>query len=919
MPKITFHLNGKVTEASYEPGMHFLEVLREECGIVSAKDGCAPEGTCGCCLILVDGRPALPCLRKPDQMQGHDVVTLEGVPDETRRILSEAFVLEGGVQCGFCIPGILVRASSLMKQGRTADRRAVAKALDGHLCRCTGYGRIIDAIQTAGEACKNGGRLPRKEPRRHFFFGEEFGLSRNPAFAPFDELKASRTSRGAKGNGANGHGHGIGRSAPRLGGLEQALGERPFVDDMRVPGMLHGAPVLSEHPRAKVVAIRTPAAMALPGVVRVFTAADVPGERGTGLNVPDLPVFVAVGETTCYVGDFLAMVVADTAFHARRAAEKIEVDYEVLEPVTDPFAALEPGAPQVHALGNLHVSPNLIETTAFARGDVDAALAASAHVIEQTFATQPVEPAFLEPEACLALPQGKGVKVHTESQGSIFDQRQIAKVLKLPPEEVEIALAASGGAFGAKEELSIQAQTALAAYLMGCPVKTVLTRKQSTQHHVKRHPMTLKCTVGADAEGRLLAVRARIVGDAGGYTGTSDKCLLRAACHSCGPYRVPNVDIEARAVYTNNPTSGAMRGFGTNQAHFAMEGMMDLLAEKVGVDGYDIRERNILNPGDAGATGQIMRESVLGLRKSLEAVKEIYKSARYAGIGCGIKSTGIGNGTIDSGHIVIRVVESACVEILTGYTEMGQGVYTATIQAVCEETGLPPEIMTVRWDKALGNKCGETWASRATTLSCAAAQQAARKLAADLKELPLERLVGREYAGDYICNFTTRPGTPEAVQNPTTHLTFSYSTQVVILGEDGRIERVVAAHDVGRALNPRLCAEQMEGGVHMGLGYALSENFTSTNGRPDSLLLRDLGIVRAKDMPKVDVILIEVPDEVGGYGAKGVGEIGCVATAGAVAGALYSYDEIRRFRLPMDRSPAAAPSVPKSRRKAAAR
>src|SRR3989475_2854684 len=837
MPKITFHLNGKVTIASYEPGMHFLEVLREECGIVSAKDGCAPEGTCGCCLVLINGSPALSCLRQPEQMQGHDVVTLEGIPDETRRVLSEAFVLEGGVQCGFCIPGILIRASTLIEQGRTDDRRTVAKALDGHLCRCTGYGRIIDAIQTAGEACKNGGRLTTQEPRRHFFFGEEFGLSRNPAFM--------------KGNGTNGNGDGIGRLAPRHGGLEQALGERPFVDDMRAPGMLHGALVLSEHPRARVVAIRTSAAMALPGVVRVLTAADVPGLRGTGLNIPDLPVFVAVGETTCCVGDFLAMVVADTKFRARQAAEKVEVDYEVLEPITDPFAALEPGAPRVHAPGNLHVAPNLIDTTAFARGDVDAALAASAHVIQQTFATQPVEPAFLEPEACLALPQGKGVKVHTESQGSIFDQRQIAKVLNLPLEEVEIALAASGGGVGGKEERSLQAQTALAAYLLGCPVKTVLTRKQSTQHHVKRHPMTLQCTVGADAEGHLLAVRTRIVGDAGGYAGTSGKCLLRAACHSCGPYRVPNVDAEAKAVYTNNPTSGALRGFGTNQAHFAMEGMMDLLAEAVGVDGYDIRERNILNPGDAGTTGQIMRGSVLGLRKSLEAVKEIYKSARYAGIGCGIKSTGIGNGTIDSGHIIIRVVEGSQtsrsgatfgvaetlgkgprVEILTGYTEMGQGVYTATLQAICEETGLPLEIMTVLWDKELGNKCGETWASRATTLSCAAAQLAARKLAVDLKELPLERLVGREYAGDYVCNFTTTPGTPEAVLNPTTHLTFSYSTQVVILGEDGRMARVVAAHDVGRALNPRLCAEQMEGGVHMGLGYALSENFTSTNRRP---------------------------------------------------------------------------------------
>jgi CO/xanthine dehydrogenase Mo-binding subunit/aerobic-type carbon monoxide dehydrogenase small subunit (CoxS/CutS family) len=903
LPKVNFTLNGKPTEVPYESGMHFLEVLREDCGIISPKNGCAPEGTCGCCAILVDGRPVLACLRKPEQMEGHDVVTLEGVPEEMRRVLSEAFVVEGGVQCGFCIPGILVRGSSLLRQGCTDDRDVVAKALDGHLCRCTGYARIIDAIQTAGEAWNNGGNIKRKEPRRHFYFGEEFGASRNPVFA----------------NESNGNGNGVGRSSLRYRGIEQALGEKAFVDDMRVPGMLHAAPVLSAHPRAKVLAIRTAGALAMPGVVRIFTAADVPGERGTGLNVPDLPVFVAAGETTCNVGDFLALIVADSAFHARQAAEKLEADYEVLPPVTDPFAALEPGAPQVHAPGNLHVSPNLIETTAFARGDVDTALASAAHVIEQTFSTQPIEIAFLEPEACLALPQGKGVKVHTQSQGSIFDQRQIAKILKLPLEDVEIELAASGGAFGAKEELSIQAQTALAAYLLGRPVKTVLTRKQSTQHHVKRHPMTMHYTVGADAEGRLLAVRARIVGDAGGYAGTSGKCLLRAACHSCGPYRVPNVDMNSKAVYTNNPTSGAMRGFGTNQVHFAMEGIMDILAEKVGVDGYEIRIRNILNPGDAFATGQIMRESVLGLRRSLEAVKDLYRNSKYAGIGCGIKSTGIGNGTVDSGHILIRVVEGGRVDILTGYTELGQGLFTTIRQAVCEETNLPPEIMTVRWNKDLGLKCGETWASRATTLSCAAAQRAGSKLAADLKRSTLDQLVGREYSGDYVCDFTTRPGTPEALENPTTHLTFSYATQVVILGEDGRLERVVAAHDVGHAINPRLCAEQMEGGVHMGLGFALSENFTSTDGRPDSLLLRDLGILRAKDMPQVDVILIEVPDEVGGYGAKGVGEIGCVPTAGAVASALYSYDRIRRFHLPMDDAPAAAPSVPKSRRKAAVR
>jgi len=675
-----------------------------------------------------------------------------------------------------------------------------------------------------------------------------------------------------------------------------------------------------------VLAIHTDAAAQSTGVVRIFTARDVPGERGTGLAVPDLPMFVAVGEVTCCVGDFIAMVVADTQFHARQAAAQIKVDYDVLEPITDPFQALEPGAPLVHSDETLRPAPNVIDfPTKFGRGDVEAAFAGAAHVIEATFKTQAVDIAFLEPESCLAYPQGDGIKVHSESQGSQFDQKTIARALNLAESDVEIALAASGGAFGAKEELSIQAQTAMAAYLLGRPVKTTLTREQSTQHHVKRHPMTIALKVGADAEGHLLAVKARIVGDAGGYAGTSGKCLLRAACHSCGPYCVPNVDVESKAVYTNNPTSGAMRGFGTNQAHFAIEGVMDILAERLGVDGWEIRSRNILKPGDRFATGQVMRESVRGLRESLDAVKEIYRAAKYAGVSCGIKSTGIGNGTTEEGRVVIRVIDvdppspeasarQVRIEILNGYTEMGQGLYTATMQAVCEETGLPDTIMSVRWDKELGAICGETWASRATTLSCAAAQKAAHKLADDLKTHRLGELVGREYMGSVVYSFTTKPGTPEAQKDPTTHFTFSYATQIVILDDEGRLKRVVAAHDVGRAINPRLCAEQMEGGVHMGLGYALSENFPSTNARPDSLKMRDFGLVPARHMPDVDIILIEVPDEVGGYGAKGVGEIGCVATASAVASALHSFDGVRRFKLPMEDAKAAAPLLPKSRR-----
>jgi xanthine dehydrogenase molybdenum-binding subunit len=898
MPKISFILNGKSTEASCEPGEHFLDVLREECGVTSAKNGCAPEGACGCCVVLDNGRPVLSCLRKAEQMEGHQITSMEGLEEELRRVLGDAFAREGAVQCGFCIPGIVMRVSLLVKQGKAHDREEVAKALVGHICRCTGWGRILDAIQTAGEAWNNGKQVKQGPARRHNYFGEQYGRVRTTTYK----------------NG-NHPPTGVGASPVRYGSIDQSMGTKQFVDDMRVPGMLHGAPVLTEHPRAKLLSIDTSEAEKVPGVAWIFTAKDVPGSRGVGITSPDLPVFVAIGETTCGIGDVFALVVADSQHHAREAAKNVKIGYEVLKPITDLWEAMKPDSPWVHPEGNIFVAPNVLEpTTAYKRGDVDKALATAAHVVDQVFQTQRVDPAFLEPESCLAVPQGKGVKVYSQSQGSTYDHDAIAKVLNIPREDVEVALTSSGGSFGAKEDHTIQGQTSLAAFLLGKPVKTTLLRTESAQMHPKRHPMTMHVTAGCDAEGRLVALRSRIVSDAGGYASTSAKCALRAACHAGGPYRIPNVDVEAKAVYTNNPNCGAMRGFGSNQAQFAMEGIMDMLAEKVGIDGYDIRERNVLLPGDAFATGQIMRESV-GIMQTLKAVKDIYKNAKIAGIGCGVKSTGLGNGVTDAGAVKISVLPGGRIAVYTGHTEMGQGLFTALRQSIVEETGIPAENIDAGWAPELGQKVGETWASRGTALTTAAAIEAAKKFNEARKTKSLEELAGQDFYGDYICNFTTRPGSPEAVKNPTTHLTFSYSTQVVILGEDGKVQKVVAAHDVGRAINPMACAGQIEGGVHMGLGYALSENFTSTDGIPDSLMMRDCGIIKAKDTPEIEPILIEVPDEVGGYGTKGAGEIGLVATAGAVAGALYKYDKIRRTSIPMDDSAAAAPSVPKGRKK----
>ncbi|MFC2144593.1 selenium-dependent xanthine dehydrogenase [Acidobacteriota bacterium] len=885
MPEITFQLNGQTTTVSYEDGMHFLEVLRERCGITSAKDGCAPQGVCGCCTILLNGKPSLACQLDPVTVDGSEVVTLEGLPERQRQLLAAAFVHEGAVQCGFCTPGIAIRAAHLINKELTDDRARVERGLAGHLCRCTGYNRIVDAIQTAGEAWQEGVEVGIAPPRRPHYFGEDYGLERSSEVPRND---------------------GIGASSGRYRGHDQTLGAKDFVADLTEEGMLHGALVLSDHPRAIVLRIDTSTASQLPGVERILTAEDVPGVCNHGLLIPDWPLLVAPGETTRYIGDVLAVVVADSQHHARMAADAVEVEYEVLDPVASPAAALAADAPLIHP------GSNLLEVCAFSRGNVDAALEEASFVVEETFTTQRIEHAFLEPEASLATPTGHGgLKIYSQGQGVHDDQLQIAAILGIDRHQIEVELISNGGAFGGKEDLSVQGHAALAAWLLQRPVRVVLTREQSMRIHPKRHPITLHYTVGADAEGRLTAVRADIVGDTGAYASVGTKVLERAAGHSCGPYRVPNVDVEARTVYTNNPPCGAMRGFGANQAAFAIEGVLDILAEKIGIDGYDIRERNILDPGDRFATGQLMTSSC-GIRQTLEAVRDVYKRSPRAGISCGIKNTGIGNGMEDIGRVAIEVLADGRLKVLTGFTEMGQGLHTILRQVVCQETGLSPEIMAVGTNSGPDIECGMTTASRATALCTAAGQIAARQLTGALTNSSLEELVGRRFHGEFICDFTTAPN--QNVEEPVTHMAFGFATQVVILADDGTIERVVAAHDVGRAMNPQLCAGQIEGGVHMGLGYALSEDFPCTDGRPDSLLLRDLGILRASHTPPIDVILVEVPDAVGGYGSKGVGEIGLVPTAGAVAGALYAHDGIRRTSLPMTDAVAAQASLPRSRK-----
>lgn len=861
MPEITLHLNGSERRLPVRSDESLLEALRNRCGILSPKDGCRPQGQCGCCLVLVDGLPKVACAVSAAKTDGKVVTTLEGLPDGERELIARSFVAAAGLQCGYCIPGIALKAKHLLDRDPSPSREAIARALEGHLCRCTGYVKILDAIELLAKA------------RR----GEE-----EPAV------------------GTDGR---VGRSLGRYEGAELVLGGRPYVDDIRRPGMLHGAVLLSPHARARVLSIDTSKAAAHPGVAAVATAADVPGERWYGLIYDDWPGFVAVGEEARCVGDVLAAVAAVDEATARSAAALVEVELEVLEPVLDPEAALAPGAVRVNPRHD-----NLLSTTRVLRGDAGAALAASAHVVTGTWATQRIEHLYLEPESAFAEPLDDGrLRLVSQGQGIFDDRRQVARFLGEPEERVLTELAPNGGAFGGKEDMAVQAHAALLARMTGRPVKVTLSREESIRLHPKRHPITMTYRVGCDDEGRLTAVEARMIGDTGAYASVGSKVLERAGGHACGPYRVPNVDVEARAVMTNNPPCGAMRGFGANQAHFAIEGALDLLAERAGVDPWEIRWRNALEVGDTFSTGQVLEKSV-GLKKTLSAVLPAWEAARRAGkaagIACGIKNTGIGNGAKEWGKARLVVEDDGTVSIVNGYTEMGQGLLTVLIQCAVEVTGLPAASFRARVDSTFELGCGQTTGSRATLFGGRAVAEAAARLKADLDAgRPLTDLAGRVYEGEVLIDDTTAPG--QVTDKIKTHTSFGFATQVVILDAAGRLEKVVAAHDVGRAINPALCEGQIEGSVHMGLGYALTEELPCPGGMPATFKLRELGVLRARGMPEVEVILVEEAEPEGPFGAKGVGEIGLVPTAAAVAGALAAHDGVRRYRLPMKDAPAA--------------
>jgi xanthine dehydrogenase molybdenum-binding subunit len=846
----TFELNGTtVTTSDGHP--HLLSALRDELDVLSPKDGCAPSGQCGCCTILLDGKARIACQTSMEKAEGATVLTLEGLDPAERDRYAATFAAHGALQCGFCTPGIVMRAKAQIdKKGSALTRDDAARHLGAHLCRCTGYIKILDAVESLAR-----GEVPVAAPRG-----------------------------------------GIGSSGTKYEAAELCLGDRPFIDDLRPPGLLHAALHLADHARADVVRIDTSAAEAVEGVEAVYTAADVPGEIRVGIIYTDWPVFIPEGGRTSYLGDVLAIVVAGDRETARHAATLVDVEYVPLTPFSDPVVAVQSDEDAVWELDG-----NVLSVSTYSRGDVEAALAGSAHVVDEVFQTQRIEHAFVEPESTLAVPTGSGdgtgLYVYSGGQGVWDDRNQIASVLGLDTDRVTVELVSNGGAFGGKEDMSNQAQTSLAAWLLGRPVRCTLSREESLLMHPKRHPIRMAYRAGCDADGLLTGLWVRMIGDSGPYASVGMKVLERAAGHASGPYVVPDIDVESTAVRTNNPVCGAFRGFGANQAQFAMEGVMDRLAAAVGISGWEMRSRNVIEPGSIWGPGQIMDDGCLGARACLDDIKAAYDEAVSAGkpvgVGLGLKNSGLGNGFKEIARAVVHFREDGKVEVRHCWTEMGQGVHTVAMQVAVEELGIDPERIEVIVDTTRELGAGQTTGSRGTLMGAGSVAEACQKAVANGCQ------VGVDYEGEYRVDWTNSMN--EGLENPVIHSTFGYAAQLVILDpESGAVERVVASHDVGRAVNPQLCEGQVEGAVHMGLGYALTEGFPADeDARPLNTTLRSLGILRPKDMPEVDVRLIESPQPGAPYGIKGVGEIGLVPTAGAVAAALHAHDGEWRTDLPM--------------------
>ena len=843
------NVNSKHTETNENKSL--LRYLRDDLRITSAKDGCS-EGACGTCTILFDGEAVKACTLTTKMADGHSIVTVEGLTEWEKKVYDYAFGKAGAVQCGFCIPGMVMAAKGLLDKVPDPSEEEIRFAIRNNICRCTGYVKIVEAINLAARIFREGGLEEEKE-----------------------EWK-------------------IGARVKRPDVREKVLGYGKYPDDLYVDGMLHAVALRSKYPRAKLLSLDKEEALKEDGVVAIFTAQDIPGKKTVGHIVKDWEAMIGIGETTRFLGDPVALVVADTRDHADRAKDKIKVEYEVLPFISSIDEAKKEGAVLVHP----EYKGNIAQERHISRGDAEKAIAESDFTYTSVFSTPHTEHAFLEPECALSIPTEEGVRIYSTDQGVYDTQHETAPMLGLPYDKVEVFNCLVGGGFGGKEDVTVQHLSALAAFLLKKPVKMKLSRSESLLFHPKRHPMREKITIGVDKKGRIKGVMAEVEADTGAYQSLCGPVLERACTHASGPYNYQNFKIDGYAYYTNNPPSGAFRGFGVTQTCFGIESSLDRLAEMVGISGWEIRYINAIKPGDELPNGQIADPST-GLKETLEAVKSDYYNNEIVGIACAMKNAGVGVGLPDYGRVTLKVEDSKVIIKCAGSC-IGQGLWSVLKQIVADVSGIDGDDIIVEKANTFAPDSGTTSGSRHTTITGEAARRASLLIKKELEGKTLEDLEGEEYYAEYLGK-TDKLGSP--LPHPVSHVAYGYATQLCVLNkESGKIEKMIAAHDVGRAINPLSLEGQIEGGVVMGMGYALRERYRLDKCKPMEKY-GSLGLFRADELPPIEAKVIEKEGLDVASGAIGVGEITCIPTAPAIANAYRKLDGIERNSLPLPNTP----------------
>ena len=847
----SFTVNGKLVETEKEVSL--LRFLRDDLKLKSIKDGCS-QGACGTCTIIIDGKATRACVMTTKRAQGMNIVTVEGLSDEEKEIFVYAFGAKGAVQCGFCIPGMVMSGKALVDKNPNPTEAEIKEAIKGNICRCTGYKKIIEAIDLVAQI-KRGEKQIDKELEK----GDSFG---------------------------------VGSNAFRIDVREKVLGYGEYCDDVEMDDMLHVSAVRSKYPRARILDIDFSEALAMDGVVAVYTAKDVPNNK-VGHLQQDWDVMIPKGEITRFVGDAICLVVAEREDILKKAKALVKVDYEVLEPVRNITEAMAKDAPNIHPNGNLCQSRHV------RRGDTEAAIKNSKYVITETFDTPFTEHAFLEPECAIAFRYKDGVKIYSSDQ-SVFDTRkEVAIMFGWDPEKVVVENKLVGGGFGGKEDVTTQHISALCAYKLNRPVKAKFSRDESLAFHPKRHAMHGTFTLGCDENGIFTGLDCDIYFDTGAYASLCGPVLERACTHAVGPYCYQNHDIRGYGYYTNNPPAGAFRGFGVCQSEFALESVIDLLAEKVGISPWEIRYRNAIEPEKVLPNGQIADCST-ALKETLEAVKPYYdKYYPNVGLACAMKNAGVGVGLPDTGRARLKINDGK-IEIYCGASDIGQGCATVFVQMVSESLGLPKsKIKNMGSNSEVDPDSGTTSGSRQTLISGEAIRRVSVEVKAALDEAggDLDKLNGREFYAEYF-EPTDKLGAD--VPFPKSHVAYAYATHLVVLDDEGKVSKVIAAHDSGKVVNPISIQGQIEGGVLMSLGYALTEDFKLQDCMVKSKF-GTLGLMRSVDIPEIQAIYVEKKELLGvAYGSKGIGEIATIPTAPAVQNAYYKRDGKLRPKLPMD-------------------